>query len=180
MYGLVNKGLQDFVTTNFGKTVWETIRLKAGVKESQFIGMQTYSDELTYNLANSASIVLNIPLNSALEAFGEYWILYTAQEGYADLIDLCGKSVPEFLRNLNQLHARIRLTFPELNPPSIVCSNIESNSLILHYHSERPGLSPMVVGLLKGLGKRLSQPVQVTLLKSRESGHDHEEFEVRF
>ena len=49
-----------------------------------------------------------------------------------------------------------------------------------HYHSEREGLAPMVVGLLKGLGKRFETLVEVTHDKVRGEGSDHDEFVIHF
>ncbi|MDX2096597.1 MAG: heme NO-binding domain-containing protein [Leptolyngbyaceae cyanobacterium bins.59] len=46
----------------------------------------------------------------------------------------------------------LRLSFPRLCPPSVECSDSESEFLTLHYHSEQKGLASMVIGLLKGAG----------------------------
>jgi len=51
--------------------------------------------------------------------------------------------------------------------------------LLLHYRSERAGLAPMVVGLLKGLGKRFSQDISI-----RQTAHrgpdDHDVFRIDY
>ena len=49
----------------------------------------------------------------------------------------------------------------------------------LHYHSERPGLAPMVVGMIKGLAARFDVPVLVEQVESRTDGADHDVFRVR-
>lgn len=180
MYGLVNKALQEFVTKNFGSTQWEIIREKAGVQELIFVGMESYPDEITYKLAQSTSETLGISLNAALEAFGEYWVTYTAQEGYGDMLKMCGNSFKEFMLNLDSLHARIRLSFPELKPPVLKCSDVTEHTLLLHYISDRPGLTPMVVGLIKGLGKRFTILVDVTMVQKKAEGFDHDIFLVKF
>lgn len=180
MYGLVNKALQDFVTLNFGGSKWELIRSKAGVKEPFFAGMESYPDEVTYRLAGATSEVLGISLDAALEAFGEYWVVYTAQEGYGDMLKMCGSTLKEFMLNLDSLHARIRLSFPDLKPPLLKCSDVEDRSLRLHYISDRPGLTPMVIGLIKGVGKRFDTPVEVSIVERKSEGADHDVFLVKF
>jgi len=50
--------------------------------------------------------------------------------------------------------------------------------LHLHYFSKREGLKDFVAGLLSGLGKFYSCPVEVELLTSREEGSTHEIFKV--
>ena len=52
-------------------------------------------------------------------------------------------------------------------------------SLLLHYRSERAGLAPMVVGLLKGLGKRFSQQLSVRQTAFRGSD-DHDIFRIDY
>ena len=110
--------------------------------------------------------------------FGEHWTLYTAQEGYGEMLNLAGRTLFEFLQNLDHLHARVGLLFPQLRPPSFRCTDVTGGSLRLHYYSERPGLTPFVIGLVKGLGRRFNVPVSITLAQSRTGGADHDEFLV--
>ena len=117
MYGMVNKAIQDLVTSKFGEDKWITIKEKGEFEDDFFVSMQQYPDELTYNLVGAASEVLEIDAGSVLEAFGEYWILYTAEEGYGEMLALSGSSLPQFLGNLNMLHERITHIMPNLKPP---------------------------------------------------------------
>ena len=180
MYGLVNKAVQDLVVTQFGQEEWEAIMDKAGVRVDSFLCMKAYPDEITYSLVAAASEILNLTPAQVLEAFGEHWIVYTAQEGYGDLLEMAGGSLVEFLQHLDALHARVGLSFPELRPPSFRCSDVTDNSVRLHYESERQGLAPMVVGLLKGLGKRFNTTVDVSWEESTDGGRTHDVFLIRF
>lgn len=142
--------------------------------------MVSYPDEITYRLAQATANKLNVTLDQALEAFGEYWVLFTAEEGYGDLMKMVGSSVKEVLLNLNNLHSRIQITYPNLVPLRIECTEVTEHSLKLHYYSERPGLTAMVIGLVKGLAKRFQTPVEIKLSHSKSKGHSHDEFEVTF
>ncbi len=115
-----------------------------------------------------------------METFGEYWVLYTAEKGYGDMLDMAGTSLAEFLPNLDMLHVRVGNLMPELNPPSFQCTDVTSNSLVLHYTSSRAGLAPMVLGLIRGLGKRFNTPATVTVLESKSQGADHDSFLVKW
>ena len=119
MYGMVNKAIQDLVSTNFGEDKWLTIKEKVGFEDDFFISMQSYPDELTYDLVGAASEVLELDPAAILEAFGEYWILYTAEEGYGEMLALSGSTLAEFLGNLNLLHERITNIMPQLKPPRV-------------------------------------------------------------
>jgi hypothetical protein len=142
--------------------------------------MVKYPDEITYKLVGAASEVLNTPAEQILEAFGEYWTVYSAEAGFGHMLDFAGNNLVDFLRNLDNMHTRIKLTFTELEPPSFKVSDLAEGSLRLHYYSKRPGLAPLVIGMVKGLGKRFSTPVAARLDRSRADGHDHDEFVILY
>lgn len=178
MYGLVNKAIEEMVCFHYGEAIWETIRQKAEIEVDAFISMDSYPDDLTHRLVKAASEVLGLSSAEILSAFGEYWVLYTATEGYGELMAMAGDNLPAFLQNLDNLHARVGLSFPQLQPPSFACEHQQTNELRLHYHSSREGLAPMVMGLIKGLGTRFHQSVEVTQVQDRQEGADHDEFSI--
>jgi hypothetical protein len=178
MYGLVNKAIQDMVCSRFGEETWKVIKQKADLDVDVFISMEGYPDDITHRLVKSASEVLSLSPTEVMQAFGEFWVQYTAQEGYGEMMDMSGDSLPEFLENLDNLHARVGVSFPKLQPPSFECSEMEENSLNLHYRSSREGLTPMIVGLVKGLGNRFDTEVHITQTESRDEGAEHDEFLV--
>ncbi len=178
MFGLVNKGLEDLVCSQYGAEIWEEIKSKAEVEIEAFISMDTYPDDITYRLVAATSAAIEIPETDVLEAFGRYWILFTATEGYGSLMEIAGDNLSEFLQNLDTLHARVGLSFPNIQPPSFLCSDLAAESLKLHYYSERPGLTPMVVGMLKGLGEKFGTDVDIQLTHSKAQGNDHEEVSI--
>jgi hypothetical protein len=167
MYGLVNKAIKDLVVSNHGQDKWEEICRLSGFEDQEFIGMNPYPDKLTYDLVKNASQVLRADAGAILEAFGEYWILYTADEGYGDLMDLTGSNFVDFLSNLDMLHYRISNVMPELAPPQFSTRNQKENSVELEYRSHREGLVPMLYGLIKGLGKRFDLQVTVEHIQQK-------------
>ena len=173
MYGLVNKAVESLVRSQFGGETWEKIRAKAGVDTETFLSMEPYPDAVTYGLVVAASEVLGAPVPALLEAFGEYWTMYTAREGYGELLALFGSTLEEFLGNLDAMHTRVGMTFPKLRPPSFVLIDQGGGVFELEYHSSREGLAPMVVGLLKGLGKSFQQAITIEHTRARaDAGHD--------
>ena len=180
MYGMVNKALEDLVCSRYGQDTWETIKRDAGVDIDVFISMDGYPDDVTYKLVGAASAVLGQSAEEVLKAFGEYWVLYTAKEGYGEVLKMAGDTLPVFLQNLDNLHARMGLIFPRLKPPSFRCTDIREDSLRLHYHSTRPGLAPFVIGLVTGLAVRFKTEIDITQTHSRSQGADHDEFMVMF
>jgi hypothetical protein len=180
MYGMINKAVEDMVCMQFGESVWEDIKSRAGVDIDVFMSNEAYPDEMTFQLVGAASEVLKIPAAAVLEAFGEHWVLHTAQKGYGGLMQANGSTLPEFLANLPSFHSRVQMLFPNLRPPGFECTDVTKNSLKLHYRSHRAGLVHFVIGLMQGLGKSFNTPVIVHLVESKEQGADHDVFDVNW
>lgn len=180
MYGMVNKAIEEMVIKHHGEPVWEAIRTRAGVDIEVFMTNESYSDDVTYNLVQAASEVLDLPADDILHAFGEHWILFTAQEGYGGLIRAAGKTLAEFLQNLPLFHARVSMIYPKLRPPTFEYSDFTDTSVRLHYYSDRPGLQQFVIGLMHGLGKMYSTPVHVERVVSKGEDSDHDIFVVNW
>jgi hypothetical protein len=178
MYGMVNKAIEELVTRGFGAATWGRVCARAGVEDPVFIGNEAYPDDLTYRLVGAASEETGLPVEEVLHRFGVHWILETAREGYGDLLDATGESLPEFLENLPAFHTRVTLMFPELRPPEFSVSEMSEGSARLHYRSHREGLQPFVVGLLDGLGRRFGVEVRVEHDVRRADGADHDVFHV--
>lgn len=181
MYGLVNKSIEQLITTNHGVDAWRKVKQTAGIQVDTFGSMEPYPDEITYALVQAASKELDIPVDQLLEAFGQYWIRYTGHEGYGALMRLAASTFVEFLQELDNLHSRVALSFPNLVPPSFDCTDIQDQSVRLHYRSKRPGLAPMIVGLLRGLGEAFKlSGMTIDHDVRREDGADHDEFQIHW
>lgn len=179
MYGLVNQAIEDLVVQLGGAALWETIVAKAGVELPVFVAMSPYDDAIAYRLIEAASDVTGRSQADVLEAFGEHWILYTGEQGYGPMLAAMGATLPQFLGNLDSMHSRIALNMPALRPPSFACEEVDENTLRIRYWSERAGLAPMVVGLLKGLGDRFDLDLTVTV-SDRPEGADYDTFLVTY
>ena len=161
MYGLVNKAVKDMICKNFGESTWQQIRQRAGIEVDEFVRMDAYDDAITYQLVEAASELLKMPAADILQAFGEHWVVYTAKEGYGELIEANGRNLSEFLLNLENLHARIGLVYADLKPPHFHCWQDTDSSIVVEYYSEREGLAPMMIGLLKGVARVYATPVTI-------------------
>ncbi|MEM6254224.1 MAG: heme NO-binding domain-containing protein [Cyanobacteria bacterium P01_D01_bin.156] len=181
MYGLINKAIEDMVCSHFDEDTWEAIKEKAELDDiDYFMSMESYPDDVTHRLVKAACEVLDMSSQDILKTFGKFWVTYTASEGYGDMLDNAGENLPEFLRNLDNLHARVGLSFPQLQPPEFECEEENQEKMELHYHSTREGLGPMVVGLVEGLGERFNTPVTVERIQQREDGADHDSFSIEY
>lgn len=181
MYGLVNRAIQQMVSTQHGEDAWQRIKGRADLQDLDFFSTyQAYPDDVTHRLVAAASEELGLSADQIMTAFGEYWITFTASEGYDQLLESTGETLPEFLDHLDNLHARAGLAFPQLQPPSFRCGHAAEQAMDLEYRSKRQGLAPMVIGLLHGLGNRFRTPVTVEQISSRDQGDTRDLFHVSY
>jgi len=180
MHGLVNQAIRDLAVKVGGEQLWLDIKSRACVDVEVFVSMQAYPDDITYQLVESASVLLGISAAEMLHAFGKHWILYTAHQGYGAIFDMMGRTLPDFLGNLDSMHARLSLSMPELRPPSFVCEHVSDSLMRLEYWTHRPGLAPMVLGLLDGLAEMYKVSITVTRGACRENGDDYDEFIIAY
>lgn len=180
MLGVINKGLEELIRRRYGNATWSRITRRAGVEVTTFTHHQSYPDALTYGLVEAASAELGVASRQLLHDFGVHWVAYTSRESYGELMALSGDTLPEFLANLDRLHALAAASMPDMHPPSFSVSEVTECSLRLRYQSERPGLSPMIEGIVAGLGPRFGLRVTCAQVKSRAAGGDHDEFLVTF
>lgn len=178
MYGIVNKAIRDLVVADFGVEAWNAVKERADVELEFFVSNEPYPDDISYRLVGAASEVLSLPTEEILISFGEHWVMKTGVESYGALLKSGGSSLPEFLLNLPDFHARVALLYPQLQPPEFTCSDVTENSMRLHYFTHRAGLTGFVHGLLRGLSKLYETPIDIKLTASKAEGADHDIFDV--
>jgi len=178
MYGLVNQAIQGLVVDNFGDDNWKAIKQKANVTEDSFLSNEIYDDSITFNLAVSASEVLDIPLADVLKTFGKYWIIKVGNEKYGPLMKSGGDNFIDFIVNLPNFHSRVMLIYSDIKPPEFIVEKVTDSQLKLHYYSTRQGLTDFMFGLIQGLGELYQTAIEINLIADRRNGDEHDIFEI--
>lgn len=169
MYGLLHEALREVVIAHAGEDAWTGVALRAGSPSTVFIMMRPYPDALLYSLLDESSRTLRLDRDTLLERVGEQWALKVGPRAFGDLFDMCGGSFRAFLDNLQSLHTRMQLACPHLRPPQLAVEELGPAAARITYLSEREGLAPLVVGLLKGLAARFKLYAEVTHTRRRAS-----------
>jgi hypothetical protein len=180
MYGMVNLAIQGFISERYGETVWQEIKDRAAPGIDHFLTMEQYPDDVTQRLMMAACEISGDSIPDLMDAVGEYWVEFALHSGYGELLRIIGTTLPEMLSNLDNMHARVALSFPDLKPPAFWCTDVAEHSLILHYQSVRDGLGSMIPGTVRGLAAMLKTTATVEWIARREEGADHDEFLVTF
>lgn len=179
MYGLVNQAMRDLLIKRYGKPRWEEICKVAKISSEDFNLVQDYPDALTDQIISAAQKLLGLSPEELLKALGFYWITYTANEGYGDLMAMFGRDFKSCLKNLNRMHSQMGAMLPKLEPPKFLVEDQNPQKILIHYYSIREGLAPMVIGLLEGLAHKFQDKIKITHFK-KNTRSDHDEFEVEF
>lgn len=178
MYGIVNKAIEELVVSLGGEEKWREVCREAGVDIFTFIAQERYPDEVTYKLVAAASKIFGICPHTVLLKFGTHWSKYTGKEGYGYLFKMLGEDLMTFLQNLPMLHDHIALIFPDLIMPQFQTSRMSSSEIKVIYRSQRPGLAPMVHGLLEGMADVYETKASVQHTRAKDPSFDADEFLV--
>jgi Haem-NO-binding len=180
MYGIVIRAIEQMVVSLKGEDEFCSICKEAQIPAEGFIANKDYDDQLFFQLVATTANRFELTQAELLEKFGEYWIEYTAVEGYGHLLNMCGDNMADFLHGANEMHMRIELTLPGSRPGQFKIDTLEDGSLDLFYYSERIGLSPLVIGLVKGLAKRFKQKVLITHTHEKNPENPYDVFRISF
>ncbi len=179
MYGMVNRAIEQFIKEQHGDVVWDRVASKPDIHH-EFGSMEQYPDSTSVDLIVGLSEATGRTPSQILADVGEYWVDFAHKSQYGELLDMAGDTLPEVLSNLDDMHTRVGYSFEDLKPPSFWISDLTEDSMILHYSSERDGLAPMVVGLVRGLSKHLQTACSVIQVGFKGDTSDHDEFAVAF
>lgn len=178
MYGIVNKSIEELVVANYGQEKWDDIKAKSNINIEYFISSESYDDDITFTLAGTIASELGVTVDDVLKLFGEWWILHTGKNHYGYMLESGGDNFRKFLLNLPAFHNRVMMMYPKLTPPEFQVSNVEEQSLHLHYFSKRKGLTAFVFGLMSGLGKFFDTEVVTEHVETVPSESTHEILKV--
>ena len=179
MYGLVNNGIRTFIVDNHGQDTWRRICEKAAITDEEFENLTAYDDAITYALVGAVSEELGLGADTVLDVFGHYWVGFSKSTSIGKLVDQGADTLIDQIRSLDEMHERVQMTMPHLDPPSFEFEEMPDGNHRLHYMSSRKGLAPMVIGLLRGMADECGVSIDVTHAESKEDGAAHDVFVFR-
>ena len=128
-------------------------------------------------------VCTGLDAGSLLEMFGEQFLVWCRESGYSKTLQLLGRSLQDFLTNLDALHDHLSIIYPRMDAPSFRCTESQEvkNQFQLHYYSQRDGLEPIVMGIVKTVAREFYKvEVVVTQVETKNvNGYDHSIFVIK-
>jgi hypothetical protein len=163
MKGTIVKCLQELVAAQFGQDKWEQSLTDIGLRPSTiFWPMSDIDDAQVMKLVEAVCKNLDITLDQAADAFGDYWVNVYSQKMYPMYYER-KSTAKDFLLDMDNVHVQMTRAMEKARPPRFDYEWKDDKTLIMHYKSQR-GLVDFLAGLARGVGKHYNEDIQVTTL----------------
>ncbi|MEO0380082.1 MAG: heme NO-binding domain-containing protein [Pseudomonadota bacterium] len=151
MHGLINRAIQCFVVDSYGTDTWVEATRIANLGFVEFESMLVYDDDVTPQLLNAVSFVLNRDRNEVMEDIGTYLVSNPNVEALRRLLRFGGLEFVEFLHSLDDLPDRARLAVSDLNLPALELHDCASGQFSLVCQSPIEGYGHVMMGVLRAM-----------------------------
>ncbi|MFP2911047.1 heme NO-binding domain-containing protein [Pyxidicoccus sp. 3LFB2] len=175
MHGIIFNELNRYAQARMGEQGWSTLLQQAQLSKRIYLAFKSYPDEEAVALVTAASKLTGHPARAILEDFGEF-IAPNLLRGYKAVIQP-GWTVLDVVEHVERIHDRVR-NDPLATPPHLVCHRVDANTVRVSYASKRQ-LCAVGIGFIRGIGREMGQPVEVTESQCMATGAASCEFQVR-
>uniref|UniRef100_A0AC34FFF7 Guanylate cyclase n=1 Tax=Panagrolaimus sp. ES5 TaxID=591445 RepID=A0AC34FFF7_9BILA len=167
MFGFIHESIHQMMIRRYGDEFWINVLNRTGFEMGkENIVNHYYPDGDTYALVDSVSALAKIPREQVWEMYGAFLIEYTMEIGWDELLRTMSPNLKGFLDNLDSLHYFIDHVVYKANlrGPSFRCEEGDDNSIVLHYFTGRPGLYPIVKGVVREVARRVfNMDINITI-----------------
>lgn len=152
MHGLINRAIQSFVCTTYGRPCWARATETAGLGFVEFEPMLIYDAELSVRLLDALCTDLKRSRADFLEDLGTYLVSHPNTEDLRRLLRFGGVSYVDFLHSLDDLPDRVRLAVSDLELPMLELREEAPTEYKLLCFPGLPGFSSVMTGVLRAMG----------------------------
>jgi len=153
--------LKEMVVVKFGANKWEEcVRTMGELQHGYFLATSDVPDAQVMKLIVACCKTLDISIEQAADAFGEYWACAFALRIYPMYFNRC-RTAREFLLAMDKVHVDTTSGMDNARPPRFEYEWKNDTTLIMIYKSSR-NLLDILVGLVKGVGKHYGENLEVS------------------
>jgi len=151
MHGLINRGIQSFVTDTYGDARWRAAMGRAGFDFADFEAMWHYDNSVTPRLLNAVCEILDRPYEELLEDIGTYLVSHPNVQALRRLLRFGGVNFVDFLYSLDDLPDRARLAVSDLELPRLELFEDSADQYTLRCYGDEPGWGHFFMGVLRAM-----------------------------
>lgn len=175
MHGLINRGLQSFVTHQIGEAAWPKFAAESGIP-NKFESLLTYDDAVTDRFLHAGAAHLGLYKKEFLEDFGTFLATSSQTKMIRRLLRFGGMDYLDFLESLGELAGRVDLVVPNFNFPTLSLSDPAEDTKRIAIGPGIQGLPYVLVGILRAMADDYGALVEIRHL---ETGPGEDVIQVR-
>ncbi len=166
MKSVIPLAVQETYVKHFGDSDWPIVLKKAGLSSNtKYFAHRDTPDSEVVALLQAIMKHKGLTMVQLSDVFGDYWVNdFTTRHYFA--FHQRAESARQFLLNMNTVHDKIGSKVAGSKPPRFTFEELANGNLRMGYDSERD-LIDLVVGLVKGVGKRFNESITVTKINNR-------------
>ncbi len=163
MKSVIPMAIQETFVKHFGEKEWPLVLKKAGFDpDNVFYGHRDTPDEKVVALLGAIMELKSMSMKDLSDAFGDHWVNHFAAKHYFAFYQRA-RNAKEFILKMNEVHDKIGSKVDGSKPPKFTFEEKPDGSLEMGYISDR-NLIDLVIGLVKGVGKKFNETIHVTKL----------------
>jgi predicted hydrocarbon binding protein len=164
MQGMMFVELSRFIDERLGSGEWERALTAAGLSERDYSPRSPAPDEEFVALVTAAAEAAGEPVQTTLEAFGEFIAPDLLGGLYGTLLD-DDWDLLDFLEHTEEaIHTVVRVRDPSAKPPRLRTVRSGPDEIFILYDSPRRMCS-VAKGIIRGASKHFGEPIEI--LESR-------------
>lgn len=165
MKGIINLAAISLVKEKFGEEALKNILKEAGLSDNlEILELEDYPDEVTIKFINASAKILNLKPEDIMIAFGDYWVNEFSPKKFK-IIYKKYNNAKDFLKGMSETHEWATSSIEGATPPKFEYEEPDTNTLIMHYFSNRR-LEKILEGLILGVLKYYKEKAEVKKIQS--------------
>jgi predicted hydrocarbon binding protein len=160
MQGIMFIELSRFIEERLGSGEWERALAAADLSEQTYTPRSPGSDEEFVAIATSAARSADEPVQSTLEAFGEFIAPDLLGGLYGLLLDESWDLLDFLEHTEGSIHTVVRARDPEAAPPRLRAIRSSPDEVLIFYDSPRR-LCSVAKGIVRGAARHFGEPIEI-------------------
>ncbi|MGS2719839.1 heme NO-binding domain-containing protein [Paraglaciecola aestuariivivens] len=177
MKGIVFTEFMDMVAEVFSEDILEeVIELSDLPNDGAYTAVGTYSHQEIVRMTTHLSQLVDLPVSSLLEAFGQH-LFGRFYQKYPVFFEIT-RTPFSFLQNVDSyIHVEVKKLYPDAELPRFYCDLQSENHLTMYYLSSRH-FEDLAIGLIKGCLAHFNTDAEVTKKPGAFKGQDAIEIHI--